>query len=115
MKFAKMKGILGNLGVMRIPLKENAKPVKQYPYRLNPRYKEKVRQELDKMIIALKHLVSKPVLGGKIYKWFAKFPGKFCMHITNCGTIQLTKLSGEVFPTLVNGSRLKLYRDNPPS
>lgn len=49
-KFTEMKGILGDLGVMRIPLKEGAKPVKQHPYRLNPRYKEKVRQDLDKMI-----------------------------------------------------------------
>ena len=47
-----MKGILGDLGVMRIPLMEGAKPVKQRPYRLNPRYKEKVRKELDKMLIA---------------------------------------------------------------
>ena len=45
-----MKGILGDLGVMRIPLKEGAKPLKQRPYRLNPRYKEKVRKELDKML-----------------------------------------------------------------
>ena len=45
-----MKGILGDLGVMRIPLKVDAKPMKQCPYRLNPRYKEKVRHELDKMI-----------------------------------------------------------------
>ena len=51
-KFIEMKGILGDLGVMRIPLKERANPVRQHPYRLNPRYKEKVRQELDKMIIA---------------------------------------------------------------
>ena len=49
-KFAEMKGILGDLGVMRIPLKEDVKPVKQCPYSLNPRYKEKVRQELHKMI-----------------------------------------------------------------
>ena len=42
-KFTEMKGILGDLGVMRIPLKEGAKPVRQRPYRLNPRYKEKVR------------------------------------------------------------------------
>ena len=35
---------------MRIPLKEGAKLVKQRPYRLNPCYKEKVKQELDKMI-----------------------------------------------------------------
>ena len=52
MKFTEMKGILGDLGVMRIPLKAYAKPVKNCPYRLNPRYKEKVRQEMDKMIIA---------------------------------------------------------------
>ena len=50
MKFKDMKGILGDLGVMRIPLKEGAKPVKQCPYRLNPKYKEKVRKELDKML-----------------------------------------------------------------
>ena len=47
-----MKGIIGYLGVMRIPLKEGAKPIKQYPYKLNPRYKEKVKEELDKMIAA---------------------------------------------------------------
>ena len=49
-KFEDMKGILGDLGVMRIPLKEGAKLVKQHPYMLNPRYKEKVRKELDKML-----------------------------------------------------------------
>ena len=55
---------------------------------------------------------------------FMKFPGKFCMqclgpyqvkHVTSGGVVQLAKLNGEVFPTLVNGSRLKLYRDNHPS
>ena len=50
MKFTEMKGILGDLEVMRIPLKIDVKPIKQCPYRLNPGYKEKVRQELDKMI-----------------------------------------------------------------
>ena len=49
-KFTEMKGILGDLGVMIIPMKEGVKVVKQHPYRLNPRYKEKVRHELDKMI-----------------------------------------------------------------
>jgi hypothetical protein len=42
-KFTKMKGILRDLGVMKIPLKEGVNPIKQHPYRLNPRYKEKVR------------------------------------------------------------------------
>ena len=51
-KFTKMKGILGDLGIMRIRLKEGVNPVRQSPYRLNPRYKEKVRHDLDKMIIA---------------------------------------------------------------
>ena len=45
-----MKGIVGDLGVMRIPLKEDARPVKQHPYRFNPRYKEKVKDEIDKML-----------------------------------------------------------------
>ena len=55
---------------------------------------------------------------------FAKFPGKFCVHwlgpyqvkhVTSGGVVQLAKLNGEVFPTLVNGSRMKRYRDNHPS
>lgn len=37
---------------MRITLKLDAKPVKQRSYRLNPKYKEKVRVELDKMLAA---------------------------------------------------------------
>ena len=41
-KFIEMKGILGEIGVMRIPLREGVKPIRQCPNRLNPRYKEKV-------------------------------------------------------------------------
>ena len=52
MKFSEMKGILGDIGVIKIPLKDDAKLVKQCPYRLNPKYKEKVRLELDKMLAA---------------------------------------------------------------
>ena len=47
-----MKGIVGYLGEMKIPLKPDPKPVKQQPYRLNPRYKEKVKAELDRMLNA---------------------------------------------------------------
>ena len=36
-------------------------------------------------------------------------------HITNGGAAKLAKLNDEEIPTLVNGSRLKLYRDNPPT
>lgn len=43
-RFSNMKGIVGDLGVMKIPLKLDAKPVKQRPYRLNPKYKEKVKE-----------------------------------------------------------------------
>lgn len=49
-KFSDMKGIVGDLGVMKIPLKPDAKQVKQRPYRLNPKYKEKVKKKHEKMI-----------------------------------------------------------------
>ena len=52
MKFSEIKGILGDIGVIKIPLKADAKSVKQCPYRLNPRYKEKFRMELDNMLAA---------------------------------------------------------------
>jgi hypothetical protein len=51
-KFTDLKGIIGDLGVMKITLKPDAKPVKQRPYRLNLKYKEKVCLELDKMLVA---------------------------------------------------------------
>lgn len=41
-KFSDLKGIVGDLGVMKINLKPDVKPVKQCPYQLNPTYKEKV-------------------------------------------------------------------------
>ena len=47
-----MKGIKGPMGEMKIPLKPYARPVKQRPYRLNPKYKEKVKIELDIMLEA---------------------------------------------------------------
>ena len=47
-----MKGIVSNLGEMKIPLRPDAKLVKQRPYRLNPRYKAKVKAELDRMLEA---------------------------------------------------------------
>jgi hypothetical protein len=51
-KFNDMKGIKGPMGDMRIPLKPDVKLVKQRPYRLNPKYKEKVKIELDRMLEA---------------------------------------------------------------
>ena len=35
-KFSEMKGILGDLGEMEIPLNPYVKPVQQRSYRLNP-------------------------------------------------------------------------------
>jgi len=36
-KFFDLKGIVGDLGVMKITLKPNVKPVKKRPYQLNPK------------------------------------------------------------------------------
>jgi hypothetical protein len=47
-KYIDMKGIKGPMGEMRIPLNLDAKLLKQIPYRLNPKYKEKVKIELDR-------------------------------------------------------------------
>ena len=55
---------------------------------------------------------------------FVRFPGNFCMHwlgpyqvghITKVGAAILVKLDGTMLPTMVNGSRMKLYKDNPPN
>ena len=81
-----MKGILGDLVVIKILQKTYAKTMKRR------RYKEIVRQQLDNMIAV----------------------GSMEPVEESGGTIQLAKLSGVVLPTEVNGSRLKLSRDNPP-
>jgi len=47
-----LKGVLNNLGMMKITLNPDAKPVKQWPYQLNPKYKVKFYEELDKMLAA---------------------------------------------------------------
>ena len=48
--FSKMKGITGYLKEIKIQLKPNAKPIMKKTYRLNPKYKERLQQELDKML-----------------------------------------------------------------
>jgi hypothetical protein len=42
--FTEMKGITRELGEMNIPLKPKARPIRQRPYRLNPVYKQKVKE-----------------------------------------------------------------------
>lgn len=49
-KIMDLKGIVGDLGMMKITLKLDVKLVKQRPYRLNPKYKDKVCIELDNML-----------------------------------------------------------------
>eukprot|EP00253_Pinus_taeda_P021954 PITA_21954 len=51
MNFSDLKGIIGDLGVMKITLKPKAKTVKKIFYRLNLKYKERVLLELDKMLV----------------------------------------------------------------
>ena len=36
-------------------------------------------------------------------------------HVTEGGVASLARLDGTMLPTMVNGSRLKLYRDNHPN
>jgi hypothetical protein len=50
--FTDIKGIKGPMGEIRIPLKPNSRPFKQRTYRLNPKCKEKVKIELDRMLEA---------------------------------------------------------------
>jgi hypothetical protein len=47
-----MKGIEGDIGEMKIPLKPEARPVRHRPYRLNPMYKQKVKEEIDRILEA---------------------------------------------------------------
>ena len=74
-----------------------------------------------------RHIKSKAIKEGDLVLMydskFAWFPGKFHMHwlgpyqvkhVTEGGATSLAKLDGTMMPTMVNGSRLKLYRDNQP-
>lgn len=49
---AEVKGIKRDIGEMKMFLRPDAHPVKYIPYRLNPRVKEKVKKEIDKMLEA---------------------------------------------------------------
>jgi len=48
---SEMKGIKGYLRDMKIELNHDTNPFKQRPYRLNPRLKEKVNKEIDRMLV----------------------------------------------------------------
>jgi hypothetical protein len=65
MTFMEMKGIEGELGEMKIPLKPKARSVRQRLYRLNPLYKQKVKEEID---ILLEVGIIEPV---EEYEWIS--------------------------------------------
>jgi hypothetical protein len=48
--FTEIKCIAGELGEMKIPLRPETRPIRQRPYRLNPIYKQKVKDEIDQML-----------------------------------------------------------------
>jgi hypothetical protein len=50
--FIEMKGIAGEIGYMNIPLKPEARSVIKRPYRLNPIYKKKVKEEIERILNA---------------------------------------------------------------
>jgi hypothetical protein len=50
--FTEMKGIGRELGEIKIPLRHEAISVRKRPYRLNPIYKKKVKEEIDRMLEA---------------------------------------------------------------
>ena len=74
-----------------------------------------------------RHIKSKAIKEGDLIVMydnkFAWFPRKFHMHwlgpyqvkhVTEDGASSLAKLDGTMVPTMVNGSRLKLYRNSQP-
>jgi hypothetical protein len=50
--FSELKGIKGVMGEMKVELKPRSNIVRHRPYHLNPRVKEKVKKEIDKMLEA---------------------------------------------------------------
>ena len=91
-----MKGIKGPMGEMKIPLRPDARPIKQRPYRLNPKYKI-VRIEYDRMLEAR---IIEPI---KEYEWIIPMvvQDKKTREISIC--VDLRKLNGaclhDPFPT----------------
>ena len=74
-----------------------------------------------------RHIKSKTIKEGDLVLMydnkFARFPGKFRMHwlgpyqvkhVIEGGDSSLATLDGIMMPTMVNGSRMKLYRDSQP-
>jgi hypothetical protein len=66
--FSEVKVIFREIREMKIPLKPDSKPVKKRPYKINPMYKKRVKEEIDKMLdtnhYALRYLSNELVFGG---------------------------------------------------
>jgi hypothetical protein len=56
--FTEIKGTARELGDMKIPLRPEARPIRQRPYRLNPIYKQKFK---DEILIMLEASIIEPV------------------------------------------------------
>jgi len=67
--FSEMKEIIGELAEINIPLKPDAKPMKQRPYKLDLMYKQNVKLEIHRILdtceFALRYLVNKTMFGGE--------------------------------------------------
>jgi hypothetical protein len=79
-----MKGIAGELGELKIHLKPNAKPVRQRPYSLNPKYKEKVKSKIDLMLeVGIIELVVESEWISPMVVWDKKKGGiKICVDLS---------------------------------
>ena len=45
-----MKGVLAEVVQHTIPIRDDAKPVQQRPYDMNPKYETIVKEEIDKLL-----------------------------------------------------------------
>jgi len=45
-----MKGIVGEIGEIKIPLRAKPRLIRRRPYRINPIYKKKFKTEIDRML-----------------------------------------------------------------
>ena len=46
-----LKGLVQEMGEMKINIKPKAKPINKRPYKLAHKYKEKVNKEIDSMLV----------------------------------------------------------------
>jgi hypothetical protein len=92
-----------------------------------PRFHQQVQKNREKTWHD-RHIKSKEIKAGDLVlvydSKFQRFPRNFCMHwlgpyqvrhVIEGGATSLARLDGSMFSTMVNGNRLKLYRDSRPN